>query len=247
LNHLTPLFQSVCGNKRTNTKIFYISTGAYQMYEDFLPNRANTTTLSSLDRSLQAAEADLQQDERNAAQVDDSLASNSSHIEKVREILFGHYARDYDKRLTRLTDRHSQESQHLRDDMLQRLKALEDMFTRESDSLAEKAKIDRQERITAHQDLTQEITILKNELNARFTQMDEQFVKEIKQLRQQLHTKTQELALQMRQMNDTLVAMVKQEVAQINEEKVNRGDLASFFTEFAFRLSRDLNRPTVDK
>lgn len=213
------------------------------MYEEFLPNRPSATTLTSLDRSLQAAEADLQQDERSAGQVDDALASNSSHIEKVREILFGHYARDYDKRLGRLTDRYSQESQHLRDDMLQRLKALEDMFTREADSLAEKAKVDRQERISANQDLLHELTILKNELNVRFTQMDEQFAKEIKQLRQQHHTKTQEMSLQMRQMNDTLVATIKQEVAQINEEKVNRGDLASFFTEFAFRLSRDLNRP----
>jgi|WetSurMetagenome_2_1015567.scaffolds.fasta_scaffold10961_2 hypothetical protein len=218
------------------------------MYEDFLPNRSNTTTLTSLDRSLQAAEADLQQEEKSVNQVDDTLASNSSHIEKVREILFGHYARDYDKRLNRLNDRHVQESQHLRDDILQRLKALEDMFTRESDSLAEKAKLDRQERVTAHQDLMHELSILKNEFNARFTQMDEQFVKEIKQLRQQLHTKTQEFALQMRQMNDSLVTMLKQEVAQINEEKVNRGDLASFFTEFAFRLSRDLNnRPSTDK
>lgn len=213
------------------------------MYEDFLPNRSTTTTLTSLDRSLQAAEADLKQDERNAAQVDDALTSSSSHIEKVREILFGHYARDYDKRLGRLTDRYSQESQHLRDDMLQRLKALEDMFTREADSLAEKAKVDRQERITANHDLTHELTILKNELNVRFTQMDEQFVKEIKQLRQQYHSKTQEISLQMRQMNDMLVAMIKQEIAQIHEEKVNRGDLAAFFTEFAFRLSRDLNRP----
>jgi len=213
------------------------------MYEEFSSNR-HSATLSSLDRSLQAAEADLQQEERNAGQIDDAIASNSSHIEKIREILFGHYTRDYDKRLGRLTDRYSQESQHLRDDMLQRLKALEDMFTREADSLAEKAKVDRQERVTAHQDLSQELTILKNELNVRFTQIDEQLIKEVKQLRQQFHNKTQELALQMRQMNDTLVAMIKQEVAQINEEKVNRGDLASFFTEFAFRLSRDLNRPS---
>ncbi|MEY3219226.1 MAG: hypothetical protein RIT27_583 [Pseudomonadota bacterium] len=212
------------------------------MYEEFSSNRS-ATTLTSLDRSLQAAEADLQQEERNAAQIDESLASNSSHIEKIREILFGHYTRDYDKRLGRLTERYSQESQHLRDDMLQRLKALEDMFTREADSLAEKAKVDRQERVTAHQDLSQELTILKNELNVRFTQIDEQLIKEVKQLRQQFHSKTQELALQIRQMNDTLVAMIKQEVAQINEEKVNRGDLASFFTEFAFRLSRDLSRP----
>lgn len=213
------------------------------MFEEFSSNR-HSATLTSLDRSLQAAEADLQQEGRDAAQIDDAVASNSSHIEKIREILFGHYARDYDKRLGRLTDRYSQESQHLRDDILQRLKALEDMFTREADSLAEKAKVDRQERITAHQDLSQELTILKNELNVRFTQIDEQLIKEVKQLRQQFHNKTQELALQMRQMNDTLVAMIKQEVAQINEEKVNRGDLASFFTEFAFRLSRDLNRPT---
>lgn len=218
------------------------------MYEDFLPNRMNTTTLTNLDRSLQAAEADLQSEERSANQTDETLASNSSHIEKVREILFGHYARDYDKRLTRLNERHAQESQHLRDDILQRIKALEDMFTRESDSLAEKAKLDRQERISAHQDLVHELSILKNEFGARATQMDDQFTKEIKQLRQQFHNKAQELALQMRQMNDNLVSMIKQEVAQINEEKVNRGDLASFFTEFAFRLSRDLNsRSSGDK
>lgn len=216
------------------------------MYEDFLPNRPNAT-LTHLDKSLQAAEADLQADERSVTQVDDTLTSNASHIEKVREILFGHYARDYDKRLNRLSERYSQESQHLRDDILQRLKALEDMFTREVDSLAEKAKIDRQERISSYQDLTHELTILKNELNTRLTQIDDQFVKELKQLRQQLHTKTQELALQMRQLNDTLVAMIKQEIAQLNEEKVNRTDLASFFTEVAFRLSHEINRMPADK
>ena len=209
------------------------------------PTATSRASMSSLDRTLQAAEADLQEDDKNTPSLStdmENMASSASNIEKVREILFGGYVRDYDKRIKRLEERSIQENQHLRDDMLQRLKSLEDLFTRETDSLAEKAKVDRQERITVYQDLAQELNILKNELNNRFTQVDEQIIKEVKQLRQQFHTKSQELALQIRQQNDNLVSFIKQEVAQLQEEKVNRSDLASFFTEFAFRLSRDLNR-----
>lgn len=211
------------------------------MYE----NATSPSSMTTLDQTLQAAETDLQEEDLRALPAEGG--DNVSNIEKVRDILFGGYARDSDKRLKRLEERLVQENQHLRDDMLQRVKALEDMLTRETDSLAEKARADRQERQLAHQDLVQELSVLKNELNNRFTLIDEQIGKEIKQLRQQIHNKAQELTLQIRQQNDNLMSLIKQETAQLQEEKVNRTDLAAFFTEFAFRLNRDFNRQTENK
>jgi len=96
----------------------------------------------------------------------------------------------------------------------------------------------RLERLSTIADLEHEIKGLKNELNNRITQLDDQFSKDLKNLRQQTHNKIQELALQMRQQNDSVVGLLNQEVALLQEEKVNRADLASFFNELAMRLQR---------
>jgi phage host-nuclease inhibitor protein Gam len=116
---------------------------------------------------------------------------------------------------------------------------LEERIDGEIDTIGEKTKVDRQERLLAQQDLEHEIKGLKNELNNRLTQMDEQFSKEVKNLRQQTLNKFQELALQLRQQNDSLTNLFNQEVAQLQEEKVNRADLAFFFNEIAVRLTKN--------
>jgi hypothetical protein len=202
----------------------------------------NKPSMSALDRQLRAAEANLEQEEARASrELAEGAAANVGNVEKIRDILFGGYIRDYEKRFRRLEERLALENQRVRDDLLQRLKNLEDALAHETDSLSEKLKTDRQERILGQQDLAQELNVLKNELNNRFAQVDEQVVKEVKQLRQQFHSRSQELASQLRLQGENLTGLIKQEVAQLQEEKVNRTDLAAFFTEFAFRLNRDLN------
>ncbi len=165
------------------------------------------------------------------------------NIDQVRDILFGGQMRDYEKRFKRVEERFSQESLHLRDDIIQRLRVLEERVNGEVESLTEKTKVDRQERLLAQQDFRQELSALKNELNTRLTQLDEQFTKELKNLRQQTHTKFQEVTLQMRQQNETLTTLITQEVAHLHDDKVSRGDLAAFFNEMAVRLTRNLERP----
>jgi hypothetical protein len=165
------------------------------------------------------------------------------NIDQVRDILFGGQMRDYEKRFKRVEERFAQESLHLRDDIIQRLRVLEERINGEVESLAEKTKVDRQERLIAQQDFRQELSALKNELNTRLTQLDEQITKELKNLRQQTHTKFQEVTLQMRQQNETLTTLITQEVAHLHEDKVSRGDLAAFFNEMAVRLTRNLERP----
>lgn len=195
------------------------------------PNKIDT---SILDKKLRVAETNLENGSQNFA---DSMGVGG--MDKVRDLLFGGQMRDYDKRFKRLEEHYNQENMHFRDDIAQRIKLIEERLENEVDSLSEKAKIDRQERMSAHTDLEHEIKVLKNEMNTRFTQLDDQFSKDIKNLRQQMHTKIQDLTMQMRQQNDSLAGLVNQEVAKLQDEKVNRSDLASFFNEFAMRLARN--------
>jgi len=219
-------------------RVVAITSG--QQAQEKYPNKVDT---SILDKKLRTAESNLQ-DDNGSQDFAESMGVGS--MDKVRDILFGGQMRDYDKRFKRLEEHFSQENAHFRDDIVQRLKLIEERLESEVDSLSEKAKVDRQERMSALADLEHEIKVLKNELNARFTQLDDQFSKDIKNLRQQMHTKIQDLTVQMRQQNDGLVGLVNQEIIRLQEEKVNRGDLAAFFTEFAMRLSRNFDNPAEE-
>jgi len=213
-----------------------------------MSNEANTpylATVGSLDTQLRAAESSLQEDDANETRQDsDEATAAGGNVDKIRDILFGGHMRDYEKRFKRMEDRFAGENAHLREDLGQRIRALEEMLNSELDSLGDKVKAERQERQNMYQEMQQEITGLKNELNNRITQLDELFSKDMKQLRQHMHNKFQEVSTQIRQQNESLTVQMKQEVAQLQEGKVNRSDLASFFTEFAVRLNKDFNADT---
>lgn len=203
-------------------------------------NHLNSNRPEVLEKKLRVAEASLQQSEETKTNdLAETMAGNiGSNVDKIRDILFGGQMRDYDKRFKRIEERFNKENSQFREEMFQRLKVLEERIDGEIDTISEKTKVDRQERLLAQQDLEHEIKGLKNELNNRLTQMDEQFSKEVRNLRQQTLNKFQELALQLRQQNDNLTNLFNQEVAQLQDEKVNRADLAFFFNEIAVRLTK---------
>lgn len=212
--------------------------------------KSRDLSMSALDEQLRAVENTLQQDDKIDGKVGNGLDSfdessgNMGNIDKIREILFGGYVRDYDRRFKRLEDRLSQEQGHLREDISQRIRAMEELLNNELDNLAEKSKAERQERQLAYQDLKNDLSALRSETTSRLNQLDEQISRDIKQVRQQVQGKHQEISTLLRQQVEMLLNLVKQEVAQLQEEKVSRSDLASFFSEFAMRLNRDFNAIT---
>lgn len=209
--------------------------------------KSRDLSMSALDEQLRAVENTLQQDDKadgklgNGLDSFDESSANMGNIDKIREILFGGYVRDYDRRFKRLEDRLSQEQGHLREDISQRIRAMEELLNNELDNLAEKSKAERQERQLAYQDLKNDLGALRSETTSRLNQLDEQISRDIKQVRQQVQGKHQEISTLLRQQVEMLLSLVKQEVAQLQEEKVSRSDLASFFSEFAMRLNRDFN------
>jgi phage host-nuclease inhibitor protein Gam len=216
--------------------------------------KSEKMNLITLDKQLRATELNLQQGEPklekekmlDSSSVDTVVAANIGNLDKIREILFGGQTRDYEKRFRRLEERLSQENVQLREELLQRVKSLEDLLMSETEGLTEKMKLERQERYEANQDFIREINSLKTEINNRFVQLDEQVSKDIKQLRQQFQSQLQELIVQLRQQKDHLTSLIRQEVAQLKEEKLARSDLAAFFTEFALRLNKDFNTNSME-
>jgi hypothetical protein len=245
---LNPVTQESNQYERPRVSSTTTSVGGDKLSEEKLERPTTALTSDLSDRKLRfAADSNFQSREEPKTtsqnlELSEAMGGKIGNIDQMRDILFGGQMRDYEKRFKRLEERFTQESMHVRDDIIQRLRVLEERVNGEVESLAEKAKIDRQERLLAQQDFRQELSALKNELNTRLTQLDEQIAKEIKNFRQQTHSKFQELAMQLRQQNETLTTLITQEVAQLHEEKVNRSDLAAFFNELAVRLSRNLER-----
>jgi len=162
--------------------------------------KSRDLSMSALDEQLRAVENNLQDDGKSDAKIMgrfdslDESAGNVGNIDKIREILFGGHARDYDRRFKRLEDRLSQEQGHLREDISQRIRAMEELLNNELDNLAEKSKGERQERQLAYQDLKNDLSALRSETTGRLNQLDEQISRDIKQVRQQLQGKHQEVS-----------------------------------------------------
>ncbi len=207
--------------------------------EESSPN--SSINMGTLDQKLRVAQARLEQEDINinAKEFSDKMEAKVGNIDQVRDLLFGGNMRDYDKRFKRLEDHFSQENLSFREEMFERVSALEERLNTEIDALTEKAKLERQESDSAIQNLELELKILKNDFNKRITQIDDKFSYEIKTLRQQTHNKFQELSLQMRQQNNTLTGLIKQEVSELQDDKVSRNDLAAFFNELAVHLTRN--------
>lgn len=203
-------------------------------------NQSTEETSAVSSTKIRPSESASSLDKSNAQALDfaETMAANVGNVDKIRDILFGGQMRDYEKRFKRLEERFTQENMLFREDMLQRIKVIEDRIEGDIDNVVEKAKVERQERILAQQDLQRETATLRNEVNNRLTQLDEQISKEIKNLRQQTLNRFQELSLQLRQQSDLLTSLFNQEVAQLQEDKVNRADLAAFLNEIAMRLTR---------
>ena len=208
-------------------------------------NQSSAEEITTFSNKARSSEPPSSPDKSSLQALDlaETMAANVGNVDKIRDILFGGQMRDYEKRFKRLEERFTQENMLFREDMLQRIKVIEDRIEGDIDNVVEKAKVDRQERILAQQDLQREIATLRNEINNRLNQLDEQVAKEIKNLRQQTLNKFQELSLQLRQQSDLLTSMFNQELSQLQEDKVNRSDLATFFNEIAVRLTRNAGEP----
>src|SRR5271169_1644678 len=92
-------------------------------------------------------------DEKNA--VNGEL-KEGANVDKIRDILFGSNMREYEKRFARLEERLTKSSDALREDLKKRFDALESYVREEIESLGQRLKNEKAERIESLKELSRE-------------------------------------------------------------------------------------------
>lgn len=183
----------------------------------------------------------------NEAAMQPQLASGDlaagGSLDKIREILFGTQAREYEKRFNRLEERLMKESADLREDVKKRFDALETYIRKELESLTDRLKAEQNERDESTQELSNVIQAVAKDFVKRTSQLDDQLTKSQRELREQLLEQSKTLAEEIRRKTEELAATLARESHELRLEKTDRAALAAMFTELAMRLNNEFRIP----
>ncbi|MBE9052920.1 hypothetical protein IQ243_21345 [Nostocales cyanobacterium LEGE 11386] len=175
-------------------------------------------------------------------QLSSNGISSSHNLDKVRDILFGNQAREFEKRFTRLEERLFKEFSHVRDDTKKRLDALEIYIKQEVDALTERLKNEQVERDNKITLLTEEHKNLTISLEKKFAQFDEQTTNSQRELREQILNQSKSLQDDIQQKYAEILTLLERETHELRKDKTDRSHLAALFTDLAIRLNAE-NKP----
>jgi hypothetical protein len=173
-------------------------------------------------------------------------AGGGENVDRIREILFGTQQREFEKKLARMEERLAGEAAALRDESKKRFDSLNLYFKNEMESMAERVKAEKEDRVEKLGEITRELKELTKAMEKRFTQVDEQLSRQQRDLRKQILDQGEELSGEFRQLHQELKAAVERSVQELNADKPGRAALANLFTEMAMRLQNEFNIPGTE-
>jgi hypothetical protein len=173
-------------------------------------------------------------------------ATGAASIDKVRDILFGNQVREFERRFARLEERIIKETIDLKEDVRNRVEALEQYTKKEMESLADHLKADHDDRVESDAAISRELKETAASLGRRITALDEQLGKSQRELRQQILEQNQRLSDDIRKKMDEVLAALAHEAQTLRSDKADRATLAALLTEMAMRLTNDFAMPEVE-
>ncbi|QLE54582.1 hypothetical protein [Nostoc sp. TCL26-01] len=176
----------------------------------------------------------------NLQQTHNSI-SEINNLDKIRDILFGNQMRELEKRFTRLEERMVKEFSHVRDEAKQRLDAVEIYVTKEIEALGELLKNEQIERESELKVITEEYKFINTSLEKKLVHFAEQTINNQRNLREQILNQSKNLQDEIRQKYEEINSLIEKETQEIRHDKTDRANLASLFTELAFRLNKENN------
>lgn len=162
-------------------------------------------------------------------------------MDKIRDILFGNQAKDYEKRFVTMEKRLAQEAFELKEELLKRIDALEIYTKQEMKDINARIKKESNERADTHKIIQGELKQGVESLNKKIVQGEENLSIKSTELRDQILAQSKQLSEEILSRYDTASKNMKQTAQELDTAKVNRSDLSGFFLELAMRLSDDGN------
>lgn len=175
-----------------------------------------------------------------------SAKSSGESLDKVRDILFGSQAREYEKRFARLEERLIKEASDLREDLKKRFDTLEVYIKREVESLTDRLKAEHDERAESAQELSNVIRATSQSFDKKTSQIDHLLTTSQRELRDQLLDQSKTLSDEIQQKHEQMASHLERATAELRDEKTDRAALASLFMEVAMRLNNEFKIPRAE-
>ncbi|MCG8634897.1 MAG: hypothetical protein MI863_13770 [Desulfobacterales bacterium] len=165
--------------------------------------------------------------------------ADAGSMDKIRDILFGNQARDYEKRFIKMENQLNREAAELKDELLKRIDTLESYIKQEIKDINERIKNETSERTDAHTQVMRELKEGFETLNKKLLQEEENLSRRSTELREQILEQSKQLSSEIMAKHDQAAHNLKQAAQELDDVKVNRSDLSGFFLDIAMRLSGD--------
>ncbi len=163
----------------------------------------------------------------------EQIQPSPDNVDQIREILFGNQIRAVDERFQTVEKRVSRESEKLRNTLEKRIHELEKLLDQFRDNAGDQLNRESAERDAGLNEVTKSLATFRLDAENQLAEMQSDFNNEIKHVREEL------LAAQKVLIGDlaSLQAAQTKRSNQIDESKVDRGELAGFLSDIAGRLA----------
>ncbi len=172
-----------------------------------------------------------------------SLISESSHVDKIRDILFGSQMRDYDSRFQKLEQNLAKDSAELKDEVRRRIQVLEDFVRREFELMQTRLGREREERSEADRRLADELKAANESLSAKLHEVEEAGYEAQRRLHDEMFQQSKNLRDDIQSSQEHVLAALEARIQELKNAKIDRANLATMLTEVAMKLTGDFRIP----
>jgi uncharacterized protein (DUF342 family) len=166
-----------------------------------------------------------------------------ANVDKIRDILFGSQMRDYDKRFARLEERLTRDAETHREELKKRFDALEAFVRQEAESLGQRLKAEKSERLESLKELSREVRDSNKALEKKLAQLEDAMAKGTTELRTRILEQSKSLSAEIGEKHRELSSVLDRDVQALRAEKTDRETLADLLTEMALRLKKEFALP----
>lgn len=163
-------------------------------------------------------------------------AANGSNADQLREVIFGGQLREYERRFARMEERLGKELTDIREEVRERLAAIERHVRDEFESVTVELRAAQQARAVEERRLSQSIVDAAKGAEDRIGALNERLTREQRDLRVQLRDQVRTITDDVQRRHADLLARVERDARELRDGKADRVALSALLMEVALRL-----------
>ncbi len=171
---------------------------------------------------------------------------DAGSVDKIRDILFGNQMRDFDRRFSLMEERMVKTTQSLRDEIHNRLEALEQYFREELQALKQRLKAESDQRADADKQQSEALQSSSESLHKVISETEEKFAAQTTELRQQILKQSKSLSADIQSKYEQASRELRLTADGLNDAKIDRSILAEYLIDMATGISNHSTEPDID-